>query len=100
MQWGIKGYFLRCGAVTIDEIRGDIAADHADRITTHVGDLVSTDRTFVLDLSGVDVLGVLTDDGVGQQFLNTTDACSPRQLSRDEIVVVVHEVVGHFDGGL
>ena len=41
--------------------------------------------------------GVLTDDRVGQHVFNLADACSWRWVARDEIRVVIHEIVGNFD---
>jgi anti-anti-sigma factor len=48
---------FRPGA-TIVEINGEIDASNADRVSKYVGGFLSADRALVLDLSGVDFLGV------------------------------------------
>jgi anti-anti-sigma factor len=45
-------------AATIVEINGEIDASNADRVSMYVGGFLSADRALVLDLSGVDFLGV------------------------------------------
>ena len=47
----------------------------------------------------LDVLGVLTDDGVGQQRLKFADLFLSRPVPSDDVVLVIYEVVRDFDVG-